>query len=387
MTSASSARRAERRVQSVLNPILLYAACALGGVGVLVALPGRRASPYAVGAVLGGAALGLVFIGLGVAWPDHLPNLHFYLFATIALGCSLRVITHQRPVYAALYFVLMILATSGLYLILSAEFLAFALVIVYAGAILITYLFVIMLATESPTQESAELLSDYDRQSRDPLGATLAGFVLLAGLTVLLAQGSAGLPSAASLATTGDDQKLALVPAQVERTLARARDAQGERLLQPGERLAIADDESRDALIAAGVLAPERWPGVRPQNPEGAPAYAISPAEGWLVIAGSDGGRRVLERAQWPADLSLPNTLGVGFALIDEHPGAIEIAGVILLMAMLGAVVLARKKVEMDEAVKAMAAAHERSGGPGVDVLGMEGPYVEPGVGQGGRPA
>lgn len=374
-------------MQSVLNPILLYVACALGGVGVVVSLPGRRVSPYAVGTVLGGAALGLVFIGLGVAWPEHLPNFHFYLFAAIALGCSLRVITHQRPVYAALYFVLMILASSGLYLILSAEFLAFALVIVYAGAILITYLFVIMLATESPTQESAELLSEYDRQSRDPVAATLAGFVLLAGLTVLLARGSVGLPSAGALAASSDDQKLALVPAQVERTLARGRDAQGERLLRPGERLALADELSRDALIAAGVVSPERWPGVRPQSPGGLPAYAINPAEGWLVLAGSDGDRRVLGREAWPADLSLPNTFGVGFALIDEHPGAIEIAGVILLMAMLGAVVLARKKVEMDEAVKAMAAAQERSGGPAVDMLGLEGPYVAPGVGEGGRPA
>jgi hypothetical protein len=46
------------------------------------------------------------------------------------------------------------------------------------------------------------------------------------------------------------------------------------------------------------------------------------------------------------------NTEQVGFELLRAKPGAIEIAGVILLMAMLGAVVLARKKVEMDEDAK-----------------------------------
>ena len=43
----------------------------------------------------------------------------------------------------------------------------------------------------------------------------------------------------------------------------------------------------------------------------------------------------------------------VGSSLLVDHPGAIEIAGVILLMAMLGATVLSRRQVEIDEAAKA----------------------------------
>ncbi len=58
-----------------------------------------------------------------------------------------------------------------------------------------------------------------------------------------------------------------------------------------------------------------------------------------------------------PADLDVYNVEGVAFTLLNDHPGSIEIAGVILLMAMLGAVVLARKKVEMDERALAAAAA------------------------------
>jgi hypothetical protein len=60
-----------------------------------------------------------------------------------------------------------------------------------------------------------------------------------------------------------------------------------------------------------------------------------------------------------PADLEVYNVEGIAFTLLNDHPGSIEIAGVILLMAMLGAVVLARKKVEIDEREKAAAAARK----------------------------
>ena len=62
----------------------------------------------------------------------------------LGVGSAIRVITHPHPVYAALYFILTIIAMAGLILLLSAEFMAFAVIIVYAGAILVTYLFVIM---------------------------------------------------------------------------------------------------------------------------------------------------------------------------------------------------------------------------------------------------
>ena len=55
----------------------------------------------------------------------------------------------------------------------------------------------------------------------------------------------------------------------------------------------------------------------------------------------------------------MSNIEGVGFTLLKDHPGSIEVAGVVLLMAMLGAVVLAQKKVELDE--RAKLAAQNRS--------------------------
>ncbi len=352
----------------LVSPILLYGACALGGLGVAFALPRKRVSPFIIGALVAAIALGGLFVGLGVRYPNEIPNIHFYVFAFIALGGALRVITHARPVYAALYFVLTILASCGLYLLLSAEFLAFALVIVYAGAILITYLFVIMLATEGPTSDAVGVLNEYDRVSREPVMATIAGFILLGGLTTALALGAAGArPNTAAMVR---EQPLAVMPKKVEKSLREARTADGKQLIQPGERLAIASDKVRDTLVSSNVIKAEQWPLVMPRNHRGEPAYAISalptattpdPASaGWLVLTDDKGSHRVLTRSQWPANLYLTDTEGVAFDLIDAHPGAIEIAGVILLMAMIGATILARKKVDMDDAARAEAAAKLR---------------------------
>jgi NADH-quinone oxidoreductase subunit J len=261
----------------ILNPVVLYLLIAAGGVGVCLALPRKGLSPQVIGALVAGAAAGLLVLLLSLKSGKHWPNIYFYIFSTIALAGCLRVITHPRPVYAALYFIVSILATTGLFVVLSAEFLAFALVIVYAGAILITYLFVIMLATQAPTEDQLEVLADYDSVSREPIVATFVGFVFLGVLTTMLFRGVGELPPAAA--------------------------------------------------------APE--PAI----------IAQLPGKG--------------------ADTDLRNIEGVAFSLLKDHPGSIEIAAIILLMAMLGAVVLARKQVELDEEAKARHAAQlsDTSGG------------------------
>ncbi len=64
----------------------------------------------------------------------------------------MRVVTHPAPVYSALYFILTVFASAGLFVLLSAGFMAAALVLIYAGAILITYVFVIMLASQASAE-------------------------------------------------------------------------------------------------------------------------------------------------------------------------------------------------------------------------------------------
>jgi NADH-quinone oxidoreductase subunit J len=69
----------------------------------------------------------------------------FYLFASIAVGASLLVIAQRNPVYSVLLLIASFGALSGLYILLEAPFVAVTQIIVYAGAIMVLFLFVVML--------------------------------------------------------------------------------------------------------------------------------------------------------------------------------------------------------------------------------------------------
>lgn len=299
-----------------MSPLLVYALVALGGIGVAMALPRKAKGPQIVGALIASLAGGIMvlLLSLAASRSDQLPNVYFYIFSVIAIGAALRVITHPKPVYAALYFILTILATGGLFLILSAEFMAFALIIVYAGAILITYLFVIMLATQAP-EENVEYLAEYDVKARDPEVAACVGFVLLGVLTALAFRGIPSLPAPSG---GPSEALLAEMPRKVERVLRE------HNLLKDGEHVALTGEASSLADMDASRI--------------------------WINTP--DGGRRAIMRPEWPEAMDVKNVEALGFNLLRDHPGAIEIAGVILLMAMLGAVVLSRKQVQIDEELK-----------------------------------
>jgi NADH-quinone oxidoreductase subunit J len=69
----------------------------------------------------------------------------FYAFAAILVYAALRVITTRNPVHAALYLVLSFFSAAAIWLLLQAEFLAIALVLVYVGAVMVLFLFVVMM--------------------------------------------------------------------------------------------------------------------------------------------------------------------------------------------------------------------------------------------------
>ena len=69
----------------------------------------------------------------------------FYLFGAILLGSALAVILVRNPVHAALFLVLSFVTAAGLWLLLYAEFLAITLVLVYVGAVMVLFLFVVMM--------------------------------------------------------------------------------------------------------------------------------------------------------------------------------------------------------------------------------------------------
>lgn len=329
----------------VANPYLLFAALAVGAFGVALALPRPKVSPQVIGALLAATGLGLAFLALAQRAGAERPGFYFYLFSLIGLGGSLRVISHPKPVYAALYFVLTIIASAALYLMLQAEFMAFALIIIYAGAILITYLFVIMLAQQAPSDEELGAMGPYDRFSREPIAATVTGFILLAALTTMMARGvGAGelRPAAALTAPTGGEL-LTEMPRKTVLALERLGAFEGlERPALETIRPPALDPDLR--TIRLTVADAERFRASLER-----PDIAALLGDEFAVEAArrAQTGDTVVLRL--PPDVRDENIESVGFALIAGHPMALELAGVILLMAMLGAVVLARKQIEIGE--------------------------------------
>jgi len=72
-------------------------------------------------------------------------ELIFYFLSSVLLFSALRVITSKNPVFSALFLVLSFFSAAGIWLLLQAEFLAIALVLVYVGAVMVLFLFVIMM--------------------------------------------------------------------------------------------------------------------------------------------------------------------------------------------------------------------------------------------------
>ena len=69
----------------------------------------------------------------------------FYVFAALIVIAALRVITATNPVHAVMFLVLAFISSSGIWLLLEAEFLAITLVLVYVGAVMVLFLFVVMM--------------------------------------------------------------------------------------------------------------------------------------------------------------------------------------------------------------------------------------------------
>jgi NADH-quinone oxidoreductase subunit J len=99
----------------------------------------------------------------------------FYVFATVAVAAGLFVVLARNPVHSVLWLILAFFSAAGLMVLLGAEFLAMLLVIVYVGAVMVLFLFVVMMLDV----DFAELKSGFVAYL--PLG-TLIGLVLVAEL-------------------------------------------------------------------------------------------------------------------------------------------------------------------------------------------------------------
>lgn len=261
--------------------VALYIASALGAVALFMMTPRRGYNPRVIGGLLGALTLGGLWLYLADKLPDVLgienaAFAYYYVFSGLAIGSAVRVITHTQPVHAALWFVMMVLATVGLFLILGADFIAFATLIIYGGAILVTYLFVIMLAAEATDGGQTP---EFERVSFEPLAAVAAGFLLLAVLLTAIFS-----PITANPAARAPSDQQIVATTLTDRAAHRLADRLGR-------------------TEAGAVMPPDA------ADPE-----------------------------------SLTNTERVGLDLFRGHPLGLELTGVILLVSLVGAVVIARLK-------------------------------------------
>ena len=126
----------------------------------------------------------------------------FYFLAAILLFAGLRVITARNPVHAAMFLVLAFFTASGIWLLLEAEFLAITLVLVYVGAVMVLFLFVVMML-DINIARLREGFWDYL-----PLAATVSILMVVEMIVVLggkyfgAAKFSAPIPHAADYSNT-----------------------------------------------------------------------------------------------------------------------------------------------------------------------------------------
>ena len=262
----------------------------LGASGTFLLLPHQHGltkpiTAHRVGYALVGLAV-VVFASFWTAPVELVTRVFFYAFGFAAVLGAILTVTNRNPIYSALWFASVVLATAGLFLLSGAQFLAAGTIIVYAGAIIVTFLFVIMLA-------QMEGRAIYDRTARSPFWATFSSFLLLFGLCYALLTLRAPIETAQQL----NKSKLMVVP---EIPLYAA----SYRLNDP---TSLSDDQRsvlKRSLPVTSTL-PESVPG--------------------RVAAGS-------------------HVAGLGASLYTEHLVTVELAGALLFVALIGALSIAAPK-------------------------------------------
>lgn len=165
----------------LVNYWYLVLPLALGFVAIVTLLPHAEKKRLPVKVGLAAAILALLLTARLImrSTNDLAMDFFFGVFAIVSVASGGAMIVQRNPVYSALYFAVTVLGVCGLFLVKSASFLAAATIIVYAGAIIVTFLFVIMLAQQTG-------LADYDRRSRERVFSCIAGFVLLTALLFVI---------------------------------------------------------------------------------------------------------------------------------------------------------------------------------------------------------
>ena len=132
------------------------------------------------------------------------PTILFFIFAATLIVAALGVILARNPVYSALLLVLCFFLSAVIWLLLDAEFLGIVLVLVYVGAVMVLFLFVIMML-DINLEELRKGLASYW-----PLAVAVAGFVVFAIVNIIVVRHLGGMsmrtapPLAAGYSNTRD---------------------------------------------------------------------------------------------------------------------------------------------------------------------------------------
>lgn len=321
---------------AALTPSLwpLLTPAALGLAAVFLLLPRPRPSSPLVGGALGAVALLLA----GFFWTrgggPAVEIVLFYAFSGLALTFGALLVTQYNPVRAALSFALVVLSTCGLFLLQAAPFLMAATIIVYAGAIVVTFMFVIMLAQQSGYDSA-------DHRSHESFLASLGGFVLLGSLLYVLGRTDIDRLQAFPV-TAADDlilrgERTAELPT-VDQVGAAIEE---QHLFADFRRLAEADRGSLDGrrLLALTQESDRLWDAEWKRERD---VTAVRNALNAMIALG----RRIRSthgeggRARPPAH----NVAALGRTLFTDYFLAVELGGTLLLVATVGAIAIAGRR-------------------------------------------
>jgi NADH-quinone oxidoreductase subunit J len=124
------------------------------------------------------------------------PTILFFIFAAVLIGAALGVVLSRNPVYSALLLVLCFFNSAVIWVLLDAEFLGIVLVLVYVGAVMVLFLFVVMMLDLNLEQLRKEFVGYW------PLTVAVAGFVVFAMINVIVVKhlGGSALQTAPALA-------------------------------------------------------------------------------------------------------------------------------------------------------------------------------------------
>jgi NADH:ubiquinone oxidoreductase subunit 6 (subunit J) len=341
-----------------------------GGLAVWYMLPSPKRRPMGFGilaGVIGLAGLAAFLVrGLGDQILETVEAGLFFGFSGLAIVFAVLMITGRNPARCALAFAMVILNTCGLFLLLAAPFLMAATIVIYAGAIIVTFLFVIMLSQQSGP-------SSADLRSREPELSVAAGFVLLALFLVGLQRVydwrtvDAAIEHASAMAKTR----------QIDPDYFARHDAGEDGMnFQPAPLTPKAEafvNEMRAALERAKVGAPRSKDDPRLsehklvrdvqnviddlfKDPDTVQDDCQTIVDGLTKLQALRAGESTFDDATrspygeskpiggGPRRLPAANVAAIGRTLFSDHLLAVELAGTLLLVATIGAIAIAGRR-------------------------------------------